>query len=115
MVKVDLAKIPVRRANELIREHGETGDNIEVVNPDARHHIGVGLTAAVDVHVRGSAGYFCAGLTDQARFERRKSEQSGGARARRTSGELATSTIFSMDPGLIGTFCGRWRGHWRGN
>ena len=59
----------MRRANELIREHGEAGDSIEVVNPDARHHIGVGLTAPVDVHVRGSAGYFCAGLTDQARFE----------------------------------------------
>ncbi len=69
MVKVDLAEIPVRRANELIREHGEAGDSIEVVNPDARHHIGVGLTAPVDVHVHGSAGYFCAGLTDQARFE----------------------------------------------
>ena len=68
MVKVDLAEIPVRRANELIREHGEAGDSIEVLNPDARHHLGVGLTAPVDVHVRGSAGYFCAGLTDQARF-----------------------------------------------
>ena len=68
MVKVDLAELPVRRANELIREHGEAGDSIEVLNPDARHHLGVGLTAPVDVHVRGSAGYFCAGLTDQARF-----------------------------------------------
>ena len=69
MVKIDLAELPVRRANELIREHGEAGDSIEVVNPDARHHIGVGLTAPVDVHVRGSAGYFCAGLTDRARFQ----------------------------------------------
>ena len=69
MVKIDLAELPLRRANELIREHGEAGDSIEVVNPDARHHIGVGLTAPVDVHVRGSAGYFCAGLTDRARFQ----------------------------------------------
>ena len=69
MVKVDLAKIPVRRANELIREHGEAGDSIEVVNPDARHHIGVGLTSPITVNVHGSAGYFCAGLTDGPRFE----------------------------------------------
>ena len=69
MVTLDLAEIPVRRANELIRQHGESGDDIEVVNPDARHHIGVGLTAPIDVYVRGSAGYFCAGLTDRANFE----------------------------------------------
>ena len=69
MVQVDLAEIPVRRANELIREYGEAGEDVEVLNPDARHHIGVGLTSPVRVRVRGSAGYFCAGLTDRARFE----------------------------------------------
>ena len=68
MVTIDLAEIPVRGANELIREAGERGEDVEVVNPDARHHIGVGLTAAIDVHVRGSAGYFCAGLSDAACF-----------------------------------------------
>jgi methylamine---glutamate N-methyltransferase subunit C len=68
MVTIDLAELPVRAANEKIRELGAAGESIEVINPDARHHIGVGLTHAVDVTVRGSAGYFCAGLTDQARF-----------------------------------------------
>ncbi|MDB4825732.1 glutamate synthase-related protein [Gammaproteobacteria bacterium] len=58
----------VRDANTQLRKLGEEGENIEVLNPDARHHIGVGLTAPVDVMVKGSAGYFCAGLTDQARF-----------------------------------------------
>ena len=69
MVQIDLSQIPVRQANERIRAHGETGEDVEVVNPDARHHIGVGLTAPIRVRVRGSAGYFCAGLTDEARFE----------------------------------------------
>ena len=69
MVSIDLAAIPVRQANTLIREHGESGEDVEVLNPDARHHIGVGLTSPIHVHVRGSAGYFCAGLTDQACFE----------------------------------------------
>ena len=69
MVAIDLAETPVRRANELIREHGEAGEDVEVLNPDARHHIGVGLTSPIRVVVRGSAGYFCAGLTDQATFE----------------------------------------------
>ena len=69
MVTIDLAKLPVRKANELIREHGDAGEDVQIINPDARHHIGVGLTSPIDVRIRGSAGYFCAGLTDQARFE----------------------------------------------
>ena len=69
MRQIDLSKIPVRDANELMRELGAAGEDIEVINPDARHHIGVGLTAPITVKIRGSAGYFCAGLTDGARFE----------------------------------------------
>ncbi|MFQ5974208.1 MAG: glutamate synthase-related protein, partial [Alphaproteobacteria bacterium] len=68
MVTIDLAEIPVREANERIHEAGARGEDVEVVNPDARHHIGVGLTDPITVHVRGSAGYFCAGLTDGPRF-----------------------------------------------
>ena len=68
MISIDLGQVPVREANERIRALGAEGENIEVINPDARHHIGVGLIHPVDVLVRGSAGYFCAGLSDQARF-----------------------------------------------
>ncbi len=64
MAQIDLSKIPVREANERIREYGEAREDVEVINPDARHHIGVGLIAPITVRVRGSAGYFCAGLTD---------------------------------------------------
>ena len=52
-----------------MREAGARGEDIEILNPDARHHIGVGLTDEITVRVRGSAGYFCAGLTDGPRFE----------------------------------------------
>ena len=68
MVTIDLAKITTREANEKIRGCGAEGEDVEVVNPDARHHIGVGLIHPIHVHVRGSAGYFCAGLSDGARF-----------------------------------------------
>jgi len=68
MVAIDLAKIPVRQANERIRACGAKGEDVEVLNPDARHHIGVGLTDPITVRVRGSAGYFCAGLSDSAKF-----------------------------------------------
>jgi len=69
VVTIDLATLAVREANERIRALGAEGEDVTVVNPDARHHIGVGLTDPINVHVRGSAGYFCAGLTDRAHFE----------------------------------------------
>ncbi len=64
MATIDLGVTPVREANELIRKYGADGLDVEVLNPDARHHIGVGLTHPIKVSVRGSAGYFCAGLCD---------------------------------------------------
>jgi hypothetical protein len=69
MATIDLAQVAVREANRLLRSYGEAGEDVDVVNPDARHHIGVGLTSPVTVRVHGSAGYFCAGLTDGPRFE----------------------------------------------
>ena len=69
MATIDLGVIAVREANELIRKYGADGEDVEVLNPDARHHIGVGLTHPIKVTVRGSAGYFCAGLCDGATFE----------------------------------------------
>lgn len=69
MVAIDLSRLPVREANEALRAAAARGEDIEVLNPDARHHIGVGLVAPVTVKVKGSAGYFCAGLSHGARFE----------------------------------------------
>jgi glutamate synthase domain-containing protein 2 len=69
MVTLDLSQMPVREANEALRAAASRGENIEIVNPDARHHIGVGLVAPVKVTIRGSAGYFCAGLSHGAHFE----------------------------------------------
>ena len=69
MATIDLAQLSVTEANRRLLEHGEAGEDVEIVNPDARHHIGVGLTSPITVRVRGSAGYFCAGLTDGPRFE----------------------------------------------
>jgi len=69
MVTIDLAATPVREANALMRTAAANGEDIEIHNPDARHHIGVGLVAPVRVKVKGSAGYFCAGLSHGADFD----------------------------------------------
>jgi glutamate synthase domain-containing protein 2 len=68
MATIDLGVVPVRQANELIRKYGAEGEDVDILNPDARHHIGVGLTHPITVRIHGSAGYFCAGLTDGPRF-----------------------------------------------
>ncbi len=56
MVTIDLAETPVRQANETIHACGAGGEDVEVLNPDARHHIGVGLTHEITFRIRGSAG-----------------------------------------------------------
>lgn len=39
----------------------------EIVNPRGSHAIAVGLDAPIEVTVRGSTGYYCAGMNKQAR------------------------------------------------
>ena len=69
MVKsIDLSQVSITEANEAIRQCGLAGEDVAIINPDARHNIGVGLTSPINVRVRGSGGYFCAGLSDQATF-----------------------------------------------
>ena len=69
MVTIDLSTMSIRKANEILRGYGSTHQNVEVLNPDARHYIGVGLIHPIKVRIRGSAGYYCGGLTDGPHFE----------------------------------------------
>ncbi|NVJ92804.1 MAG: alpha-hydroxy-acid oxidizing protein [Methylocystaceae bacterium] len=68
MATIDLSKLTITEANTRLREFGEQGENVDIINSDAKHHIGVGLTSPIKVHVKGSGGYFCGGLTDSAEF-----------------------------------------------
>ena len=65
MVEIDASELSIRQINVRIRESAEHDDRIVLTNPDARHHLCVGLTKPnVHVTIKGSAGYFCAGLCD---------------------------------------------------
>lgn len=64
MATVDLSTMPIKTANEVIRGYDATHNDIEIINPDAKHYIAVGLTNPVNVSIHGSAGYFCGGLSD---------------------------------------------------
>ncbi len=68
MERLDLAKISVRDLNQFF--HRGLGDSrereCEVLHPNGQHNIAVGLDAPVRVHIRGHAGYFVAGMNQQA-------------------------------------------------
>lgn len=62
----DLAKTTVREVNEFLHHQLNGTQQVEVLNPDGMHSIAVGLDAPIDVHIRGHAGYFIAGMNKQA-------------------------------------------------
>ena len=69
MGTIDLSQTDITKANAMIRDFGHDGQDVEIINPDARHNIGVGLVDPITVKVSGSAGYFCGGLSHGAHFE----------------------------------------------
>lgn len=64
MVEIDACDFGIRDLNLRIREAADVHEAITLTHPEARHNIAVGLTRAVHLTIRGSAGYFCAGLVD---------------------------------------------------
>ena len=68
MQKIDLEADGLRALNAAMQ--AQTGDTNqtrwEIVNPRGSHAIAVGLDAPLLVDVRGSTGYYCAGMNKQA-------------------------------------------------
>lgn len=62
----DLAKMPLRDLNSALHAiaPGTNDTNFEVVNPRGSHAVAVGIDQPVTVEVRGSVGYYCAGMND---------------------------------------------------
>jgi glutamate synthase domain-containing protein 3 len=67
-IELDCDALPVRVINERIRAAISAGaSRIRLLNPQARHNLGVGLAEGVELTIAGSAGYYVAGLNDGAR------------------------------------------------
>jgi glutamate synthase domain-containing protein 3 len=61
----DLRSDTVRDLNRHL--HGpEAAGRIQVVNPDGRHAIAVGVDADCEVEIEGHVGYYCAGMNKRA-------------------------------------------------
>lgn len=67
-VRFDLAKLSVRELNDYLHHRlaAEHIDKVEILNPNGMHNVAVGLDCAVEVNIRGNAGYFVAGMNKQA-------------------------------------------------
>jgi glutamate synthase domain-containing protein 3 len=68
MQTFDLEAQGLRALNSTLHAlKGQTNETAwEIINPKGSHAIAVGLDAPVDVTVRGSTGYYCAGMNKQA-------------------------------------------------
>lgn len=70
----------IREINRLIRQAIESGEReVQVLETDGRHNLGVALLEDVHIIFDGSVGYYCAGMSDGARVEIRGSAGWGTA------------------------------------
>ncbi len=68
MQTIDLTEIGLRETNKMLHAQS-AGTNLtgwEIVNPRGAHAIACGLDAPIEVTVKGSTGYYCAGMNQQA-------------------------------------------------
>ncbi|MEL6516094.1 MAG: GXGXG domain-containing protein [Pseudomonadota bacterium] len=68
MQALDLSQTELRAVNaQLQAQAGATNQTAwEILNPRGSHALAVGLDAPLDVTVRGSTGYYCAGMNQHA-------------------------------------------------
>jgi len=68
MRTIDLSKSSLRELNEdLHRQNsGANESSWEILNPRGAHAVAVGVDAPISINVKGSVGYYCAGMNKQA-------------------------------------------------
>jgi glutamate synthase domain-containing protein 3 len=68
MQKIDLATTPLRDLNQTLHRQkaGANDGQWEVVNPRGSHAVAVGVDAPIKVEIKGSVGYYCAGMNKEA-------------------------------------------------
>ena len=71
MTTLDLSEKTLRQINAELQGANGTQSNaeFEVVNPRGSHALAVGLDAPIAVRIKGSTGYYCAGMNKHATVE----------------------------------------------
>lgn len=66
---IDCAALTTREINQAINRLAAEGEmEIHLLNPEARHSLGVAIFSPIKVVVEGTAGYYCGGMNDGATF-----------------------------------------------
>jgi glutamate synthase domain-containing protein 3 len=65
---IDLAQTSLRALNQELHglAEGTNETEWEILNPRGAHAVAVGIDAPINVEVRGSVGYYCAGMNKKA-------------------------------------------------
>ena len=68
MQTLDMGTMELREVNATLQaQAGQTNQTQWVIeNPRGAHAVAVGLDAPIEVTVKGSTGYYCAGMNAQA-------------------------------------------------
>ncbi|MCW6511692.1 GltB/FmdC/FwdC-like GXGXG domain-containing protein [Lichenifustis flavocetrariae] len=68
MPVIDLAQTGLRELNAALHSQGSgTNETLwEVLNPRGSHAVAVGVNAPIAVEIKGSVGYYCAGMNREA-------------------------------------------------
>jgi glutamate synthase domain-containing protein 3 len=68
MQTIDMAETSLRELNSTLqaRDPATNQTSWEIVNPKGSHAVAVGLDAPIDITIKGSTGYYCAGMNKQA-------------------------------------------------
>ena len=69
MPAIDLASSELRSLNEALHalNDGTNETRWEIANPRGAHAVAVGVNAPVEIDIRGSVGYYCAGMNRLAK------------------------------------------------
>ena len=68
MRTIDLAKTSLRKLNQDLHRQSAGANEAawEIVNPMGFHSVAVGVDAPITIDIRGSVGYYCAGMNKHA-------------------------------------------------
>ena len=68
MQTIDLTDVGLRETNKTLHAQADDTNQTawEIVNPRGSHAIACGLDAPIEVTVKGSTGYYCGGMNQQA-------------------------------------------------
>jgi glutamate synthase domain-containing protein 3 len=103
MSTLDMSVTPLREVNVALQEAAKSQSNnaFEITNPRGSHAVAVGLDGPLSVTVKGSTGYYCAGMNKLASI-RVEGSTGPGVAENMMSGEVVIEGDASQYAGATG-------------